>query len=175
MSEAVWRELLIQGIGFVGILSTVLAYQCRSYGPIMVLRTLNELIFTVQYLFLGAYTGAAVGVLGCIRNTLFLRYTRKGKSTRGWQAVFCVLFTGVSILTWTGLESILTIIAKLASTLSYGSSNPRVIRLVTLCSSSCWLIYNAYVFSMAGVLAEVVTLASVVVGILRFDLIRKKT
>ena len=174
MSEALWHFLLIQGIGFVGILSTFLAYQCRGYGPIIALRTLNEFVFTVQYVFLGAYTGAAVGVFGCARNLLFLYCTKKGKSTRPWQAVFCFLFTAASLLTWTGLESVLTIIAKLASTLSYGSSNPRVIRMVTLCSSTCWLIYNAYVLSAAGVVAEVITLASVIIGILRFDLAHKK-
>ncbi|MBQ9974256.1 MAG: YgjV family protein [Oscillospiraceae bacterium] len=173
MENTIWYVILVQGIGFIGILSTFLAYQCKRYSHIIGLRTLNEFVFTVQYVFLGAYTGAAVGVFGCVRNLLFLRCHQKGRSTKGWQWIFSILFTAASVLTWTGLESILTIIAKLASTLSYGSTSPRLIRMVTLCSSSCWLIYNFYVASAAGVLAEVITLASVIIGILRLDLLRK--
>jgi len=58
-----------------------------------------------------------------------------------------------------------------ASTVAYGSSNPRLIRFITLCSSSCWLIYNSLVFSLAGVLGEIITLTSVLIGIIRFDIL----
>ena len=170
MEDTIWWTILVQGIGFVGVISTLVAYQCKQYKWIIGLRTLNELAFTVQYLFLGAYTGVAVGVLGCVRNGIFLHLNRRGKSTRLWRGVFCLVFVVASLLTWSGFKSILTAVAKVASTISYGSPNPRLIRLVTLCSSTCWLIYNSYVASAAGVLGELVTLTSVVVGIVRFDL-----
>lgn len=175
MEQSIWWTILVQGIGFVGVVATLAAYQCRQYKWIIGLRTLNELAFTVQYLFLGAWTGAAVGVLGCVRNGIFLRLNRQGKSTKLWRVVFCVIFVAASLLTWSGFKSILTSVAKVASTISYGSPNPRLIRLVTLCSSACWLLYNFYVASAAGVLGEVVTLTSVLIGIVRFDLLGQKT
>ena len=163
----------MQGIGFLGIACSVLAFQYKQYRRLVGLRAATELFFGIQYLLLGAYSGAAADFLGCIRNGVFLRCDRKGTSLRPWRILFCLVFAGVSLLTWAGPKSLLSAVAKVASTIAYGSSNPRLIRLITLCSSCCWLIYNSLVFSLAGILCEIVTLASVLVGILRFDLLGK--
>ena len=173
MPDSVWWVILVQGIGFLGMACTVLAFQCKGYRKLVGLRGATELLFGLQYLLLGAYSGAAADFVGCLRNGIFLDCDRKGKSLRGWRLVFCVVFVSMSLLTWAGPKSLLSAVAKVASTIAYGSSNPRVIRLITLCSSSCWLVYNALVFSLAGIVCEVITLAAVLIGILRFDILKR--
>lgn len=173
MPDNLWWVILVQGIGFLGIACSVLAFQCKEYRPLIWLRGANELFFAIQYLLLGAYSGAAVDFLGCFRNWVFLDCDKKGKSLRPWRIFFSCVFVGVSLLTWAGPKSLLSAVAKVASTIAYGSSNPRLIRFITLCSSSCWLIYNTLVFSIAGVLGEVLTLTSVLIGIVRFDILNK--
>lgn len=175
MLENIWWTVLVQGIGFLGIACTVLAFQCKQYRPLVGLRAATELFFGIQYILLGAYSGAAADFMGCFRNWVFLDRDRKGKPLKFWRIVFCIIFVAMSLLTWAGPKSLLSAVAKVASTIAYGSSSPRVIRLITLCSSSCWLIYNALVFSVAGVLGEVVTLTTVIIGIIRFDLAGQKT
>lgn len=172
MPDHFWWTVLVQGIGFLGIACTVLAFQCKQYRALVGLRGATELCFGIQYVLLGAYSGAAADFMGCIRNWVFLDRNRKGKPLRFWRVVFCMIFVVMSLLTWAGPKSLLSAVAKVASTIAYGSSNPRLIRLITLCSSGCWLVYNALVFSVAGVLGEVVTLTTVIIGIIRFDLIR---
>lgn len=171
MPENIWWTVLIQGIGFLGIACSVLAFQHKQYRRLVGLRAATELFFGIQYLLLGAYSGAAADFLGCFRNWVFLDCDRKGKPLKVWRFLFCIIFVGVSVLTWAGPKSLLSAVAKVASTIAYGSSNPRLIRLITLCSSGCWLIYNSLVFSIAGVLGEVITLSSVIIGIIRFDVL----
>ena len=173
MPESVWWIILVQGLGFLGMGCTVLAFQCKEYRKLVGLRGATELFFGVQYILLGAYSGAAVDFLGCFRNWVFLECDRKGRSLRIWRFLFCLVFVGVALLTWAGPKSLLSAVAKVASTIGYGSSNPRLIRLITLCSSSCWLVYNALIFSLGGVVGEVITLASVLIGILRFDILKR--
>ena len=173
MPDNLWWVILVQGLGFLGIACSVLAFQCKEYRPLIWLRGANELFFAIQYLLLGAYSGAAVDFLGCFRNWVFLDCNKKGKSLRPWRIFFSCVFVGVSLLTWAGPKSLLSAVAKVASTIAYGSSNPRLIRFITLCSASCWLIYNSLVFSIAGVLGEVLTLTSVLIGIVRFDILNK--
>lgn len=173
MPESVWWVILVQGIGFLGMACTVLAFQCKQYRKLVGLRGATELLFGLQYILLGAYSGAAVDFLGCLRNWVFLECDRKGKPLRFWRFLFCLIFVGVALLTWAGPKSLLSAVAKVASTIAYGSSNPRLIRLITLCSSSCWLIYNALVFSLAGIVCEVITLVSLLIGILRFDILNR--
>lgn len=173
MPDNLWWVILVQGIGFLGIACSMLAFQYKQYRQLVGLRAATELFFGIQYLLLGAYSGAAVDFLGCFRNWVFLDCDKKGKSLRPWRIFFSCVFVGVSLLTWAGPKSLLSAVAKVASTIAYGSSNPRLIRFITLCSSSCWLIYNTLVFSIAGVLGEVLTLTSVLIGIVRFDILNK--
>ena len=173
MPENIWWAILVQGIGFLGIACSILAFQYKQYRPLVTLRAATELFFGIQYILLGAYSGAAMDFLGCFRNWVFLDCDKKGKSLRPWRILFSVIFVAATLLTWAGPKSLLSAVAKVASTVAYGSSNPRLIRFITLCSSSCWLIYNLLVFSLAGVLGEVITLASVLIGILRFDILGK--
>ena len=170
MPESVWWVILVQGIGFLGMACTVLAFQCKGYRKLVGLRGATELLFCLQYILLGAYSGAVADFVGCLRNGIFLECDRRKRSLRPWRLVFCGIFVILSLLTWAGPKSLLSAVAKVASTIGYGSSDPRLIRLITLCSSCCWLIYNALVFSLAGIVCEVITLATVLIGILRFDL-----
>ena len=170
MPDHFWWTVLVQGIGFLGIACTILAFQCKQYRALVGLRGATELCFGIQYVLLGAYSGAAADFMGCVRNWVFLDRDRKGKPLRSWRVVFCIIFVAMSLLTWAGPKSLLSAVAKVASTIAYGSSSPRLIRFITLCSSGCWLVYNTLVFSVAGVLGEVVTLTTVIIGILRFDL-----
>jgi hypothetical protein len=166
-------EILIQLIGVLGILASCAAFQCKKHRHILNLRTLSEFIFSVQYLLLGAYTGMAADLIGCLRNQIFTRQIAAGKKTNGSIAIFSLAFTVFGILTWEGPKSILVIIAKVLSTVAYGNKNPTVVRTIILITSSCWLVYNIYVFSLAGIACEAVTLISLIAGILRMDLLPK--
>lgn len=174
MSESIWWVILVQGIGFLGTACSLLAFQFRGYRQLVSLRAATELFFGIQYVLLGAYSGAAMDFLGCFRNWAFLDCNKKGKSLQPWRIFFCAVFVIASLLTWAGPKSLLSMIAKLASTIGYGSSSPRLIRFITLCSSSCWLVYNFAVFSIAGVLGELLTLSSVLIAIVRFDVLARK-
>ena len=164
-------DILIQLIGGLGILASFAAFQCKQHKHILNLRTLSEFIFAVQYFLLGAYTGMAADLLGCLRNQIFTRQIARGKKTTGSIALFSLAFIAFGILTWEGPKSILVIFAKVLSTVAYGNKNPTVVRTIILLTSSSWLIYNIYVFSLAGIACEMVTLISLIVGIIRMDLL----
>ena len=80
MSEF-WRNVIIQGIGFLGLFCAVVAFQCKRHKKIMVFRTLNEVFFDVQYGVIGAYTGLAMNVLGGARNVVWAEMVKRDKNT----------------------------------------------------------------------------------------------
>ncbi len=168
MSELAFA-ILVQGLGFLGTIAGVLCFQFKSHRTTMVLRTLNESLFAIQLLLLGAYTGAAVNIFGSVRNLIFADLVQKNKSTRLTKLLFTCLFAVFILLTWSGPQSLLPGIAKIASTFIYGNSSTTVIRIGVLFTSSLWLIYDAFVGSIAGVFCEVLTLLSIVVGLIRLD------
>lgn len=172
-------DILVQLIGGLGILASLISFQCKKHNSILAFRTLNEAIFAAQYLMLGAYTGMAMNLIGCVRNTVFSKQVTKGKKTTVSTIIFTIIFFIFGILTWQGAKSILIIVAKVLSTIAYGNKNPTVVRGIVFITCTSWLIYNYCVFSVAGVICEAVTLISLLIGIVRLDLMprlaKKKT
>ena len=123
---------LVQLLGFLGLSASVAAFQCKKHKTIVLLRTLNELVFGLQYFFLGAYTGLAMNLIGSVRNILFTRQVEKGRSTKSTMVIFSVLFAIFGLLTWQGMKSLMIVAAKVVSTVAYGNKNPAVVRVLVL-------------------------------------------
>ncbi len=164
------EKIAVQLVGYIGLACAVIAFQCKSHKKVMIFRTLNELFFAIQYFCMGSSTGVIMNTVGSVRNMSFARCVEKGKSTRVLQIIFSVLFLVLGLLTTRGLISILVIAAKIVTTVAYSTKNTTYIRLLTLPTSICWLIYNAACGSTAGVLCEAFTIVSIVTAIIRLDL-----
>ncbi len=166
-------DWIIQGIGGFGIIASVIAFQCRKHYWILFWRSVSALIFVAQYFLLGAYTGVAMDFIGVGRNFLFAELVRREKKTWGWILVFTAVFITAGIFTWQGWISLFIIAAKLISNAGYGSKNTFILRLMSLLTSVFWLVYNAYVFTLAGILCEAFAIGSILVALWRFDLYPK--
>jgi len=170
-TDAPWFPILIQILGVIGIIAAIIAFQCKSHRRVMLFRTMNETFFGIQFFLLGAYTGVAMNLIGCIRNILFAKNVQKRRSNRPEILVFCGLFTLFGILTWEGPKSILIIVAKILSTAAYGNKNLLIVRSVILVTATSWLIYDLLAGSITGAICESFTLGSIVVAILRYHLL----
>lgn len=162
--------IIAQLIGCVGFVLNIFAFQCKKHKGIMLFKTGSELVLTVQYLLLGAYTGAAMNLVGCFRSTIFAMQVEKNRSTRLSRVIFCVFFIVFGLLTWDGPISIFAILGKAGSTIAYGMKKSSIVRLLTLPTCIFWLIYNVHCRSLAGVLSDAFSLISIVVAMIRLDL-----
>ena len=141
---------------------------------------------------MGAYTGMVMDMIGTVRNIVFAYNVKKGRSNK-WFIVFFALLTviiGVTtlVLTWSSLVervmwlagspesalvvavfvSIISVIAKLLSTVAYGFKNAHAIRMTNLPTCSGWIIYNFAVLSIAGVINEALSIISIIIAEIRF-------
>ncbi len=163
-------QIIVQALGVIGIIASVLSFQCKKHGKLLFLRTANEFFFGIQYFLLGAYTGMAMNLIGCVRNLIFVDMVKKNKNTIPARIAFSVLFLAGTLITWSGMKSILIGAAKVISTFAYGSSNTFVVRIMVFITSSSWLAYNLMVKSYAGCVCEMLTLCSIIAGIIRIDI-----
>ena len=164
-------EIFIQLIGGIGVLASIISFQCKKHNKILLFRTLNEAFFALQYFLLGAYTGMVMNIIGCVRNIIFSKQVERNQKTTTTATIFCGLFFVLGVVAWQGPKSILIIIAKILSTIAYGNKNTTVVRAIIFVTSTSWLIYNYSVFSIAGVICEAFTLVSLVAGVIRLDII----
>ena len=166
-------DIIIQGIGFLALASSLISFQFKKHGQIMFFRTASELIFAVQYILLGAWTAAIMDGISVVRNSLYTQLVKKNRSTTPVIIIFCIFVVITGLVAFDGIISLLPIISKLLTTVSYGMKNERWLRLITLPSCIFWIIYNVFVGSAAGVMADSMTLVSLLIAMYKFDI--KKT
>jgi hypothetical protein len=191
----VFFEIVIQLIGFIAIAFNLIAVQFNTHGKIIAFKTFGSILFCLQYLLLGAYTGMVMDLIGSIRNIVFANTVKKGKSTKTPIIVFSILTVVLGVLSivltwdvskikWTDnvkiatvlmvIVSIISIIAKLLTTVAYGIKNPHLIRMVNLPSCSLWIVYNFIVFSLAGIVNEIMSITSIIIAEIRFKKPKEK-
>ena len=174
MPDAATLKIIAQVLGFMGAAFVVIGMQQNKYKQIFMCKIANQFLGGVHYLLLGGYTGMMTNLASCGTNVIYYFRIKKGKSTLVFQIIFATLFVILGVLSWHGPISILVIITKVVSSVAMGNKNPRVIRILNLISGPCWLAYNIYVGSVAGIISDSFTIISVVTAIIRLDIFAKK-
>lgn len=194
-----WFEVLVQVIGFFGTACLLISTQFNTHGKIMIFKTLGSFSFCLQYLLMGAFTGMILDAIGTIRNIVFGYNVRKGKSNKVWLIVFSILTVVLGVITlvftWHELVdrvtwiagdnanfavaiavfvSIISIIAKLLSTIAYAFKDAHKIRMLCFPTAGGWLVYNTVVFTLAGIINEALTIISLVIAEIRFKKPKKQ-
>ena len=167
-------DFVIQAIGFLGLALSIAAFQFKKHRGIVLCKMASELVFAIQYIFLGAWTAAILDGISIIRNSLYTSFVKKGRSTTPVIVGFCLFVVATGIATFDGWLSLLPIGAKLLTTVSYGMKNERLLRFITLPSCVMWSIYNLYVGSLGGALGDTLTMISLLIGIYKFDIKKEK-
>jgi hypothetical protein len=170
MSQANW---IVQLIGFIGLTFIVLSFQQKTRNRILITMVIGQLVFLVQFAWLGAWTGFAINIVGSLRTFFFLfREQKKWADHKIWLAVFILLFWLASVVTWEGWISMLPAIAMTIESIGLWMKKTSVIRFINLFPHPFWFTYNLIINSWAGTLTEIFVFLSVVVAIIRYD--RKK-
>ena len=171
--EKLWFEILINFLGLAGILAGFLALQCNKHIQVLGLKMAEEGLFGVQYILLGGITGGILNLVGILRNLLFAYFGKKDnqKILKISRISFAVLFALIGFATWDGYISLLAILAKVLSTIAYGTTNVRKMRLILCVTITCWICYDIYVGPITGTLNDSVNLLSVLISIFRYDIL----
>lgn len=166
--------MIAQLIGVLGTIAVVIGMQQKKYNRIVFCKIFNEFIATIHYFLIGGYTGMVINLASCLTNGVYWYRITKGKSTLIFQILFGALFVTLGALSWQGPISIFVILAKLISSVSLGIKTPRTIRFLNLISNPCWLVYNLYMGSVAGIITDSLVLASTIIAVVRLDILKKK-
>lgn len=125
-----------------------------------------------------AYTGALLNSIGVIRAFTYAN-KNKIKNLKPINILFIMAYIISYILTFTLFNKtasvfnliieILPVIAMVATAISFAKEGAKDIRKFVFISSPSWLIYNCFNLALGGIICEIFTLISTVIGIIRFD------
>lgn len=164
-------QLIAQTIGFTALAFSILAYQSNKRRLILGTKTVAFALFVIHFSMLGAYTGAAMNLLGGVRTHIFnQRLKKQWADKKGWLYGFLAAVWLASALTWDGPISILPAIGASLATIAFWMKDPKHLRYLSYGLVPTWFAYNYSVGSYAGMLADTLLFVSLLVATYRFDL-----
>ena len=168
-------QFIAQTIGIIALLFVLLSFQKNSRYLILLFLIIAQILFTIHFGLLGAWTGAAMNGVAAIRTYIFnQRESKQWSNKQVWLYLFVVLFWVFGIVTWSGYYSILPILAMTIDSFAVWNKETKSIRMFMLIPRPLWLTYNFTVGSYAGMITEIFVLFSILIGIIRFDIFAKR-
>ena len=171
--------IIAQAVGLLAMAFNILSYQQKTRERAIAFQLCGGSLFAVNFLLLGATTGAILNVIAVIRAIVFLQREKFHTNHPAWLIGFIAAYLVSYAITFTLLGKdptfsnliveLLPVIGMTATTLRFRLPDAKAIRRYGLISSPSWLIYNLCCFSGGAIICEVLSLFSILIGMFRLD------
>ena len=169
------NQIIIQVIGYMALFCAILSFQKNKRSKILLYQIIEHILFILHFSLLHAWTAVAMNVIGALRSIIFYQKDTKVWTQHiVWMYVFIGAFILAGLITWTNYASLFPLIAMVIDTFALWKRSTKSIRFLMLIPRPLWFLYNFLVGSYAGMTTEVIVFASILLGILRFDIPKKK-
>lgn len=160
-------ELWGQIVSLFAMAAIILSFQCKSSKKLAVVLGAGAVLFAVSYLLLGQYEAVAINIISAIASVMCLKENFKNKVSFG---VIFILFVVSAIFTYSGIWSLILMLAQLSVSYSIMFKSGKFIRnLRFFFVSPVWIINNTLVcFTIGGLVCEIITMVSIIVSFIRY-------
>jgi hypothetical protein len=159
-------NLIGQALSWVAVATGFVSYQMKTTKGILIFQMITAFLFAAHYFLIGANTAAVINFMGVFSGFCYYLREKYNSRTPLVPIVFMSLRWITGIFTWEGWYSLLLLVGLTASDIGLAISKPHTIRKLYLIKSPLCLSYNAIVFSTGGIIYEIATLISAVIGLL---------
>jgi len=152
--------LLAQFFGLCSIIISLISQQFKLREKILIAFIFANLFNAVHFYFLGAISGLVLAIIGALRFGIAIKYNSKR-----WLYIFLIINSIAAYFMFEGVA--LTGTSYLAATFIILSSflkNDSAMRIAIIIGALGWLIYGFLISSIIAIVANVLFLASSLIG-----------
>ena len=144
----------------------VIAYQVKTKEKALLFNNSAQFSAGLSFICLGAYTGLAMALIAILRNTLFLINEKKHNKKHEMLILLLIylLMIILSIITFNGFLSLMSVFATMLATYALWQNNSRLYRILGIPISLLWITYNIYIGSIFGIVLEFILMTSAIIG-----------
>ena len=163
----------IFGVIFVTI--ELFVFISSKRDRILLTKTLSCVCATLNQFFFGAITGALLNFIGIARSVIFyFRGKKKWADSILWAVLFIAVTLVSPILSWQGYISLLPAFGSAFMVISFYSKKVGLIWTFGFIANVPWVIYNIFMLNFLGLAGSVLSLLSVIIGVINY-FVKKKT
>lgn len=151
----------------------IITYQSKNRRNILIYNFCGMIATGLSFLCLSAYSGLAMTVVAILRNIIFMIDEKKnGKSDKNILkdyiilAVLYIISIVFAIFTYNGVLSMMSVLASMLYTYSVWQKSTKIYKLLGIPIGIISIVYNIYIFSIFGIIMEVILAISSIIGLL---------
>ena len=169
-------ELYANIIGIVAVVLYVLSYQQKKRLHIIVTNGISRAFYILQYILLGAFSGAVLDVVGLLISFCAAKKQmfEKRKLLPAVIVLMNVFIIAAGIASYQNGFSILSMLGVFFHTNAFWLKDEKKIRIISLLGCPCWMIYNFASHAYGSALGDFITLFSIGTAIVRYDILKKE-
>lgn len=161
-------------IGFISTAMLFFSYQIFDKKKLIAVQTVATALSCVQYILIGALSGAALNVVCVARNLIFYNRDKKFLSGKWIPFLTAAVMAGVSAFSWDGHHSLFIISGLVVNTVCMGFCDSHNLRKSILLTSPLVFVYNFIARSYSGMTTETLSFCSAIIGIIRYVKAKKR-
>ena len=173
------QALIAQILGIGGMTMNILSFLQKSQRKIIVIQFFGAALFFLNYLLLGSATGAMLNVAAVLRAIVYSNKEKFHAERKFWFYGFSAAFVLIYTLTFAAFGKaptpanfaieVLPVVSMVIATYAFSLKNAAQVRKLGLVYCPMWLVYNCFVLSIGGILCEIFSICSILVGMYRHD------
>lgn len=165
--------IIAQIIGITAVALYLLSFQLKKRGNIVVATCASNCLYVLQYLMLGAFSGAVLDILSTISSFFAAKKnTPRFKPFAKWIALLLMMSIVGAGLTITiaqrNLVELLPIAGALFQAGGLWFEKEQTIRKFALLGAPFWLVYNSISMAYGAAVGAALTMVSAVVALVRY-------
>lgn len=158
-------EIIAQIIGFTAIGESILIYASTKRKNILLFKLISDFMWLVNFLLLGAFTGALLNAIAILRELTFSQRERhKIFNHRCFLFIFLAITAASAPLTWAGPISLLPAVGSMIAVFSFYTLSTQTARYTGFAAQIFWLVYNVLLLNYSGIAGCIFTMVSVGIG-----------
>ena len=176
-------DIIAQGLGILAMACNIFSFQRKTSNGVILCQMFGGMLFSVSFFMLGATVGGILNAVAAFRAIIYMNEEKFHAKHIAWLVFFEIVFAISYVLTFTvfgkaftlsnALIELLPVIGMTASTISFRLQSAKAIRSFGLISSPSWLIYNIVNLAVGAIVCEVLSIVSIFIGMLRYDIKKK--
>lgn len=131
-----------------------ITYYMRNKKSILILGVIGIFMHCISYSLLNAWSAVAMGIVAVLRNIIFIFEEKKEKKNIIILYILFLITIISGIFTYDSIFSVFPVIATILYTYSIWQKDIRKYKLIGFITGILFVIYNIYVQSIFGIVAE---------------------
>lgn len=168
-------NIIAQVLGVLATIAFAISPQQKSKKAVLIFQFISNVLYSLQYIILGAFSAVATCWISIVNNIVFYKYAQKDKEIpNGILSLFVAIVIIAGILTYNNIFSIIPILLSILYIYGSWQDNLKIYRIVCIIGSIGWFVYNWVVGAYASTLGNGFQCISSIIAMIRLDIIKKE-